>query len=336
MSAAHAHLMPRPRALPMLRADAVGVCDISDPDEPARGHPAIHEIHCRTLLNRVRPPMPFRWSANPYRGCVHACAYCYARPSHIAFDLDGGSEFESHIFVKVNAVEVFRAELRRPSWHREPVTIGTIVDPYQPVEGRYRLTRGLILELAAARTPATIITKNTMVLRDLDTLRRLHARAGCAVFVSLISLDAALLRRMEPGTPPPLKRLEAVRRLNEAGIPAGVMAAPILPGLTDSPASLAALAQAAAAHNAAFFLAGALRLGEGIEQAFYPFLARERPDLVPLYRRLYPNGYAPRAYTDPLYARVESLRVAFGLPAHVPRLLPSEEPAQLSLAWQAS
>src|SRR5215472_11299171 len=119
MSATHAHLMPRPRALPMLRLDVARPRAMPDSDEPARGHPAVHEIHCRTLLNRVRPPMPFRWSANPYRGCMHACFYCYARPSHITFDLDGGTEFERHIFVKVNAIEVFRAELRRPGWHHE-------------------------------------------------------------------------------------------------------------------------------------------------------------------------------------------------------------------------
>jgi DNA repair photolyase len=252
--------------------------------------------------------------------------------------MDGRSDFEGHIFVKVNAAEVLHAEvlhaeLRRRSWERKPMTIGTIVDPYQPMEGRYRLTRTVLQELAAARTPATIITKNTMILRDLDVLQRLQARAGCTVFVSVTSLDAALLRRMEPGTPPPRKRLEAMRRLVEAGIPAGVIAAPLLPGITDGEASLAALATRAAASDARFFLAGALRLGEGIEPAFYPFLRRERPDLLPTYRRLYPNGYAPRAYMEALHARVVAIRAAYGLPASPPPLQPSEEPAQLSLAW---
>ena len=302
-------------------------------DDLARAHPTIHEIRCKTLLNRVRPPMPFRWSINPYRGCAHACAYCYARPSHITFDMDGGAEFESHIFVKVNAAEVLRAELRRPGWRREPVTIGTVVDPYQPLEGRYRLTRAILHELAAARTPATIITKNTMHQRDLDLLRRLQARAGCTVFVSVTSLDAALLRRMEPGTPPPLKRLQAMRRLVAAGIPAGVLAAPLLPGITDDEAALAALAAAAAQHDAQFFLSGALRLGEGIEQAFLPFLRRERPDLLPLYGKLYPTGYAPRAYVETLHTRVSAIRARYGLPSSPPPLQPSEEPAQLALAW---
>ena len=302
-------------------------------DAPVRGHPIIHEIHCKTLLNRVRPPMPFHWSINPYRGCQHACAYCYARPSHITFDMDGRGDFEGHIFAKVNAAEVLHTELRRRSWRREPVTIGTVVDPYQPLEGRYRLTRAILQELAAARTPATIITKNTMILRDLDVLQRLQARAGCTILVSVTSLDAALLRRMEPGTPPPRKRLEALRRLVEAGIPAGVIAAPLLPGITDGEASLDALATLAAVNHARFFFAGALRLGEGIEPAFYPFLERERPDLLPIYRRLYPHGFAPREYTERLHTRVVAIRAAHGLSSSPPPLQPSEEPAQLSLAW---
>ena len=143
--------------------------------------------------------------------------------------------------------------------------------------------------LAATYTPATIITKNSLVQRDIDVLGELHARAGCAVFVSVTSLDAALLRRMEPGTPPPLRRLETVGRLVEAGIPAGVMAMPLLPGITDDTDSLAALAAAARACGACFFMAGALRLGPNIEPWFTPFLRAERPDLLPLYRRLYPT-----------------------------------------------
>ena len=301
---------------------------------PQPRHPAIHEIHCKSVLNRVRG-MPFRWSANPYRGCQHACAYCYARPSHVGYGLDGGADFEQFIFVKVNAPQVLRAELRRPGWRREPVTIGTIVDPYQPVEGRYRLTRALLTELAAARTPATIITKNTMIQRDLDVLRELQARAGCAVLISLTTLDAALIRRMEPGTPPPAQRLAAVQRLVEAGIPAGVMAAPILPGISDSQQSLAALAAAAARHRAAFFMGDVLRLGPNIEPWFQPFLARERPDLVPVYRRLYSRGYAPRPYTERLRGQFAELRATYGLPSGPPPLHPTIEPAQLTFGWDS-
>jgi DNA repair photolyase len=303
------------------------------PDEAASLRPVIHEIHARTVLNRVGPPMPFRWSANPYRGCVHACVYCYARPSHIAFEMDGGADFERHIFVKVNAPSVLRDELRRRSWRREPVHLGTVVDPYQPVEGRYRITRGMLEAFAATRTPATVITKNSLVQRDIDVLRKLHARAGCAVCVSVTSLDAGLLRRMEPGTPPPLRRLETVRRLVEADIPAGVMAMPLLPGITDDKDSLAALAAAARACGACFFMAGALRLGPNIEPWFTPFLRTERPDLAPLYRRLYPSGYAPRPYVERLRATVAALRADLGLPSAPPPLQPAREPAQLAFDW---
>ncbi|HEY7778578.1 MAG TPA: radical SAM protein [Ktedonobacterales bacterium] len=303
-------------------------------DEPTARRPEVHEVRCRTVLNRVKPPMPFRWSANPYRGCQHACAYCYARPSHATYGMEGGADFERHIFVKTNAPEVLRAELRRPGWNREAVSVGTIVDPYQPVEGRYRITRGMLAALAAARTPATIITKNTMILRDIDVLRRLQARAGCAVFVSVTTLDAGLARRMEPGTPPPLKRLAAVERLVAAGIPAGVLAAPLLPGMTDSAAALDLLAAAAAGHGAAFFAAGALRLGPNIDPWFYPFLRRERPDLLSTYRRLYTGtGYAPPPYVAALHDRVAALRDAYALPSGPPPLRPTEEPAQLGLAW---
>ena len=308
------------------------MADRDDPEEPVARRPSIQPIRCRTVLNRVHG-MPFTWSANPYRGCQHACAYCYARASHVTYGLDGGTDFERFIFVKVNAAEVLRAELRRPGWRREAVTVGTIVDPYQPVEGRYRLTRALLAELAAARTPATIITKNTMILRDRDVLQALQARAGCAVFISLTTLDGDLIRRMEPGTPPPAQRLEAVRRLVAAGIPAGIMAAPILPGISDAQHSLNALAAAAAAHSAAFFLGDVLRLGPNIEPWFQPFLTRERPDLVSVYRRLYPRGYAPRAYAERLGRQFAELRAAYHLPGGPPPLRPTVEPAQLAFAW---
>lgn len=166
-------------------------------------------------------------------------------------------------------------------------------------------------------------------------LRELHARAGGAVCVSVTSLDAALLRRLEPGTPPPLRRLETVRRLVEAGIPAGVMAMPLLPGIADEADALAALAAAARACGACFFMAGALRLGPNLAPWFSPFLRSERPDLVPLYRRLYPTGYAPRPYVEQLHATVASLRADFGLPAAPAPLLPAREPAQLALAWES-
>jgi DNA repair photolyase len=287
-------------------------------------------MHARTMLNRVPPPLPFRWSANPYRGCSHGCSYCYARPSHVRFELGGGADFEQQIFVKVNAAEVLRAELHRPGWRHEVVNIGTIVDPYQPVEGRYRITHQMLIELARARTPAHVVTKNSMVVRDIDVLTELHARAGCAIFVSVTTLDDALARRMEPGTPPPLSRLAAVERLVRAGIPAGVMAAPLLPGINDRPAQLEALAAAAAAHSACFFIGVALHLSPNVEPYFFPWLADERPNLLPAYRRLYRRTYAPTAYVEHIRAQIHALRAAYGLPASPPEPRPTREPAQLA------
>jgi DNA repair photolyase len=249
----------------------------------------------------------------------------------VSFALDGGKDFEQQIFVKVNAAEVLRAELHRPGWRHEVVNIGSIVDPYQPVEGRYRITRGLLVELARARTPAHLVTKNTMVVRDSDVLGELQARAGCAIFMSVTTLDAELARRMEPGTPPPLSRLAAVERLVRAGIPAGVMAAPLLPGINDRPEALAALASAAAAHGACFFIGGALHLGPNIEQYFYPWLEGERPELLPLYRRLYRRPYAPDAYVERVKEQVRELRATYGLPGGPPEPRPTREPAQLAL-----
>ena len=180
----------------------------------------IIEIECKSVLNRVvSQKMPFKWSVNPYRGCEHKCVYCYARRYHTFFDLNPGADFENKIFVKVNAPQVLRRELSRKSWQREHVAIGTAVDPYQPVEGKYRLTRAILKALLDYWTPCSIITKNTMLLRDIDLLSELWPRAGLKVLLSITTLDKALAQRLEPDTPPPEKRLEALSRLMEAGHP---------------------------------------------------------------------------------------------------------------------
>src|SRR5690606_29584972 len=202
----------------------------------AQSERQVVEIQCKSLLNRVvSQRMPFRWSINPYRGCEHKCVYCYARRYHTFLDLDPGSDFENKIFVKVNAPEVLRQELARPGWPREKIAIGTAVDPYQPVEGKYKLTRRILEALLEADTPCSIVTKNAMIRRDLDLFTQLGRGPGCTVFVSVTTLDEALARRLEPGTPPPRRRLETVRELASHGVEAGVMIAPVLPGLTDGP-----------------------------------------------------------------------------------------------------
>jgi len=278
--------------------------------------------------------MGFSWSVNPYRGCTHGCHYCFARRYHSYLDLDPDRSFESVIFVKVNAPAVLREELARPSWRRELVAIGTATDPYQPVEGRYRLTRGILEALAEFRTPASLVTKGTMVVRDLDVLGELDRRAAATVSISLTTLDRDLWRRLEPGTPAPEQRLRAMRELVRAGIRAGVLLAPILPGLTATPRHLAPLLRAAADHGARFVVPSLLYLKPGVKEHFEAFLAAEAPDLLPLYRRLYPGAYVPREYAERIEGMFRRLRERLGVPGLEGRRVAGEaRPRQLAL-WR--
>ena len=191
------------------------------------------EVKCRSALNHVEG-MPFAWTLNPYRGCTHGCHYCFARRYHRQFELNAGDQFASIILVKTNFVGVLARELSRPAWTRELVALGTATDPYQPIEGRYKLTRGAIVELAAAKTPVSIVTKGPMVVRDADVLLEATKAARCTVCISVPSVDEDAWRRLEPGTAHPLQRLRAVRTLTQAGVRAGVLMAPIVPGITTS------------------------------------------------------------------------------------------------------
>jgi DNA repair photolyase len=269
--------------------------------------------------------MGFHWSANPYRGCVHGCHYCFARRYHTYLDLGAGADFSEVILVKVNAVEVLRAELGRPGWGRGMVAVGTATDPYQPIEGRYRLTRGILQALAEARTPASVVTKGPMVIRDRDVLAAVRDQAGVSVCVSLTTLDPDLWRQLEPGTAPPRQRLRAVATLAAAGIPVGVLLAPIVPGLTTVRANLEAVVRGAAEHGAAFLAAGVLHLEPGVREHFDGFLSAEAPQLLPLYRRLYPGTRAPVGVQQRLGATVAELRQRYGLADRpmAPPLVPS-------------
>ncbi|HEY8552806.1 MAG TPA: radical SAM protein [Thermaerobacter sp.] len=271
-------------------------------------------LACKSLINRVPAGMPFRWSINPYRGCTHGCVYCYARATHPYLGLDGGVDFESVIFVKAGAVEALRRDLARRGWARELVAIGTATDPYQPIEGKYRLMRGILRALIDADTPFSITTKSTLILRDLDLLVEATRRAGCTVNLSIPTVDPALWRRLEPGTPHPRQRLRALRRLREAGIRAGVFLAPILPGITDDRDHLEAVVREAARHGAAFLWPGVLHLGPGVREWVFPALARIRPDLMPMYRALYRGRDAAPFYRESVLRRVEALKVKWGLP----------------------
>ena len=287
------------------------------------------EIECRTLLNRVRG-MGFGWSINPYRGCIHSCHYCFARRYHGFFDLGAGGDFAGVVMVKANAVEVLRRELSKPSWKREKVMLGTATDPYQPVEGKYRITRGILEALARYRTPVGIITKGTLAVRDVDVLSLLARRAGCSVSFSVTTMDRDLWRKLEPGTPPPEKRLLAMKRLSEAGINAGIGIAPIIPGVTDSEESLEEVARAASRHGARFLTTSVLYLKEGVKQHFEGFLEREYPHLLGRYGRMFPGAYAPRAYNRQVRGLVDLFEARHRLPLSdaFPALETPEAPAR--------
>jgi DNA repair photolyase len=292
------------------------------------------ELQCKSVLNRVKG-MPFAWSINPYRGCVHSCHYCYARGTHTYLDLDTDDDFSSIIFVKSNAPAVLRAELSRPGWRREGVSVGTATDPYQPAEGRFRVTRGVLEALHDYRTPVTIVTKGTLALRDVDLLAAMAARAGCTVCFSVPTVDVSVWRATEPGTAPPAKRLAVMERLVAAGVHAGVMAAPIIPGLSGTSERLDATVRAVAAHGARFLWTGILHVGPLVRDHYLQFLHAEYPDLAPLHERLYGGKYAPRAVNERLHAQVAALKARYGL-QDLQRPERAHTPAQLELGFAVS
>ncbi len=271
------------------------------------------EVTTKSALNRVRG-MPFPWSVNPYRGCGHACAYCFARPTHRYLNMSPLGDFERKVVVKTNVVEVLRRELAKPSWKGEHVALGTNTDPYQRAEGRYRLMPGIIEALARSWTPFSILTKGSLVTRDVAALQAAAERVPVAAALTVGMLDEELWRAAEPGTPSPRARLDAVRRLNESGIPTGVMLAPIMPGLNDDREQLAALVDEAARAGARHITPIVLHLRGDVRPAFWPWLEQEHPELVARYDELYPQrrrgGEAARAYRDAILALVRKERAA--------------------------
>lgn len=273
---------------------------------------AVREMLCKSVINRVEN-MPFAWSINPYRGCRHACVYCYARPTHEYLGLNGTEDFQEVIFAKVNAPEIVRRELARRSWRGESVAIGTATDPYQQAESRYHITRGILEAFRDARNPLTITTKSPMVLRDLDLLTDLAEHASVTVQMTVTTMDERLWRALEPATAKPWKRLRALALLHERGIRTAVFLSPILPGLTDDVEHLEAVVAAAAKVGVDFVWGGMLRLGPGVREYYLSFLQRERPELLPRYGELYQGGNAPAAYRAMVQGRVDSLRRRYGL-----------------------
>jgi DNA repair photolyase len=289
-------------------------------------------------LNPVKG-MPFNWTLNPYRGCTHACHYCFARRYQTQFELGPDDHFSSFILVKVNLIEVLTRELDRPSWTREQVAVGTATDPYQPIEGHYKLTRRSLEALAAVRNPVGLVTKGPMVVRDADVLADIGARAGCTVYVSVPTVDEDAWRALEPGTAHPLQRLRAVRTLRDAGVNAGVLMAPVVPGFTTDPAKLEATIKAVADHGAAFMGANVMYLKGGTKDHFMGFLAKAFPHMVDGYNRLYAGAYAKPDYVTQVKGMIGVLQERYDLdrrkrPGHGADEQPSEAVLeQTALRW---
>jgi DNA repair photolyase len=297
-----------------------------------RGMEFLH-VNARQIINEVPPAsrMPFRYTINSYRGCSHACVYCFARPTHEYLGLGIGEDFERRIVVKINAVERLQAELAGRRWAGHHIAMGTNTDPYQRCEGKYHLTQGVVRVLSERRNPFSLLTKSTLVLRDLDLLAEAAARTDVQVNLSIGTLDEEVWRLTEPGTPKPARRVDAVRRLNEAGVPCGVLVAPVLPGLSDRADQLAAVVEACVAAGATSISAIALHLRPGVRDHYLGWLAGARPDLLADYRARYARGaYLPAADQDALAMTVKKLvadaRGRFVPPSRT-RLSPPPPPA---------
>ncbi|HZP26869.1 MAG TPA: radical SAM protein [Dehalococcoidia bacterium] len=289
------------------------------------------EIHCKTVLNRVSVPgMRFSWSINPYRGCQHACVYCFARGTHNYLGYDSGRDFETRIIVKINATEVLREELRRQDRPKESVLLGTACDPYQQAEAKYFITQGIVKALTQFAQPVHMLSKSPLVLRDLDLWQGLAAVTRCFIGFSVPTLDEQIWRKLEPGTAKPMKRLLAMRQLVDAGVRCGVMLAPIVPGLTDDEHHLSEVMRSARDCGASFIGANVLHLQPGTKEWFMPALRDAYPHLLPRYEKFYRGSYAPRTYTQDVLAKVDELRDRFGF--HEADMKAEEPRGQLRMA----
>ncbi|WP_025777129.1 Rv2578c family radical SAM protein [Brevibacterium sp. VCM10] len=275
-----------------------------------------HEVLAKSALNRVphSSSMPFSWTINPYRGCSHACVYCFARSTHRYLDLDSGTDFDRQVVVKVNIADVLTAELARPTWARDHVALGTNTDPYQRAEGRYSLMPGIISALAEQSTPMSILTKGTLLRRDLPLLARAAEDVAVEISMSIAVHDDALQQSLEPGTPTTKARLATVRAAADLGFDVTVFMMPIMPKLTDSRDHLESALRAVKDAGAARVVYGALHLRPGAREWFFEWLERERPDLLPRYRTMYArSSYASKEYRRWLGERINPLIDHYGL-----------------------
>ena len=295
--------------------------------------PIYLEEPCRTAINPVRGMM-FEWSLNPYMGCAHRCTFCYVRAFEHRADRPWDDQYGTVVRVKTNIAQVLACELERPSWEHGEVVIGAATDPYQPAEGRYRLTRACIRVLTAHRTPFSIITRGPLIVRDIDLLSEAARKVEVGVSFSIPTLDPDVWRTTEPSTAPPEQRLRALRRLREAGIDAGVAMAPILPGLSDSPEGMAAVVRAARAAGATAIWTELLHLRPGTREHYLAHLARDWPEQLERYTKLYAGrAYLPDARRAAIKSQLADIkkRIPASGPA-LPVLAPPAEPEQLDLA----
>ncbi|ANF32780.1 DNA repair photolyase [Leifsonia xyli] len=303
-----------PSALPGLARLNNLVRSVSTPDFAGI---TFHEVLAKSALNRIPGgggPMPFGWTINPYRGCSHACVYCFARPTHTYLDLDSGKDFDNEIIVKVNVAEVLRKELAKPSWGHHPVALGTNTDPYQRAEGRYSLMPGIIDALADSGTPFSILTKGSLLRRDLDRLADAAKHVPVDLAMSIAVYDDELQQSIEPGTPTTKARLATVTAVREHGLDCSVFLMPIIPYLTDTRAHLDDALRQAKEAGATSVLYSALHLKPGVKEWFYLWLGEQHPELLPRYRQMYGRGtYAPQEYRRWLAARIKPLIRSHGL-----------------------
>jgi DNA repair photolyase len=293
-------------------------------DARRRGDAATYqEVRCRSALNRCKG-MPFmKWTLNPYRGCTHGCHYCFARKYQSHLELDAGDQFASVIFVKTNFVEVLRRELDKPAWAKESIGFGTATDPYQPIEGTYKLSRGTLEALRDAASPVGIVTKGPMIVRDKDVLQDLTKRTTCRVHISIPTVDEDAWEKLEPGVAHPKQRLRAVRDLVDAGIDCGVLMAPIVPGFSTQPAKIERTIKAIADSGATSLGAMVMHLEGGTRDHFMSLINRQYPEMVAKYERLYASKYVSKDYDQRVQEVVSLMRARYGI---APRRKKGDQP----------
>src|SRR5579863_1039528 len=310
----------------------VGIARLASEGETLRlGHEVEYfTLPVRSLLNRCTGSrMPFTWTINPYRGCEFACKYCYARYTHEFMELRDGIDFEQKIFVKQHAADLLRQELRhvKPG---EDIAIGTATDPYQPAERRFEVTRAILEELTRhSGLEIGIVTKSNLVLRDIEVLRQIAKNNRLFVNITITTMSVDLARILEPRAPRPDLRLEAMQKLNRAGIAAGVICAPVLPGITDSPQDLETLVRATAQAGGKYIYANSLFLKPCSSAVFMPFLEKQFPQLVKSYQQRYRDrAFLPASYRKRLSQLMKRLREKHGMPNDYDRYSKETHPAQ--------